>query len=352
MTEYLLEVTRVNRHIKNSDGYTAEELATEMGVPKLLACFKKPVTPRSPTRKQATLSETLSRKRPREELVAPQQASSAPQLAAPAELEAEGPEKKRPRIEDHTNIANLHFAALNGQLERVVSILNDGLPIDSIYPFSGQTALHASAQAGQVAMVRGLLSRGAKVDSCTFGAQIPLHLACEYTNPRASAEVVADLLLAMPNTVNHPDLHGRSPLYYVCGSFSANGVTQQDHPEKVAIAWLLIKNGANPALAIFDLETDIDAMTPLHKAIMRREYKIMKALLSHPNCPINAQNGLGRTPFHEAVRLADIVLIDRLLIDPRLDLRILDNQRLTALDMVNANIQESPDDGYGPLNIK
>ena len=341
IVDYLLGVKKVNRKIKNIGGQTAYDLAKASGNQRLLTCFKNPI---SPTRKQATLGALLSRRPPPPPLPVPiaVEAEEARGKKRPRE-EEETAEKKRPRIEDQNKINALYFAALNGQIDRVIALLNEGIAINSIHIASGETALHAAAKTGHLDMVRCLLSRGANLNTCNFVGQTPLHMACDYANPHHTVAVVQELLGAENIHVNTLDQYGRSALYAICGSFFA-GTTPPHHPDKVEIAWLLVRNHADPCLSVFDLETGIEGMTALHKAVRNREYKMVKALLSCASCPINAQNGLGRTALHEAVLVADLDIIDRLLIDPRLNLTVRDGEHLTALERVAAIIQQHPDD--------
>jgi ankyrin repeat protein len=68
---------------------------------------------------------------------------------------------------------NIHTAARNGNLNRVRTLLNQGVPVNS-RNWSGRTPLHEAAGGGHVNIVKELLRRGAHVNPRTPEGSTPL----------------------------------------------------------------------------------------------------------------------------------------------------------------------------------
>jgi len=70
----------------------------------------------------------------------------------------------------------LHVAASEGELEEVMKLLSEGLPVDVADPCQ-RTPLHCAAEEGHTAVVVALLAAGASAKSCDSSGYTPLHAA-------------------------------------------------------------------------------------------------------------------------------------------------------------------------------
>lgn len=68
-------------------------------------------------------------------------------------------------------------AAALGQFEAVKELINDGLDINTICPYEGDTVLTYAASEGHVEMVKWLLDHGADPDHLNDAKESPLHYA-------------------------------------------------------------------------------------------------------------------------------------------------------------------------------
>ena len=78
-------------------------------------------------------------------------------------------------------MAPIHSAARNGNLNRVRTLLNRGVPVNARNAY-GFTPLHKAASGGHVNVVKELLRRGAHVNPRTHQGYTPLHFG--YLHPR------------------------------------------------------------------------------------------------------------------------------------------------------------------------
>jgi ankyrin repeat protein len=76
-------------------------------------------------------------------------------------------------------MAPIHTAAENGNLKRIRTLLNQGVPVNTRNAW-GQTPLHLAATTGRSNIVQELLRRGAHVNPRTRHGFTPLHYANEY----------------------------------------------------------------------------------------------------------------------------------------------------------------------------
>ena len=73
-------------------------------------------------------------------------------------------------------MAPIHNAALNGNLNRVKTLLNQGVPVNTRDEY-GNTPLHWAAIRGRLNVIQELLRRGAHVNPRTRRGFTPLHVA-------------------------------------------------------------------------------------------------------------------------------------------------------------------------------
>ena len=79
-------------------------------------------------------------------------------------------------------MAPIHNAARNGNLNRVKTLLNRGVPVNT-QTDAGWTPLHFAAYSGRVNVVQELLRRGAHLNPRTRSGMTPLYLAAYWNNP-------------------------------------------------------------------------------------------------------------------------------------------------------------------------
>ena len=107
-------------------------------------------------------------------------------------------------------MAPIHNAALNGNLNRVKELLNQGVPVNSRSTNHGWTPLHFTASSGHLSVVQELLRRGAHVNPRTRSGMTPLHLAALW---RQHPHVVHALIRAGANP-KYRNMYGRDPSTY------------------------------------------------------------------------------------------------------------------------------------------
>lgn len=91
-------------------------------------------------------------------------------------------------------MATIHEAAHHGNVNRVKSLLNQGVPVNT-RNWAGWTPLHAAAQSGRLNVVEELIKRGARVNPRTLYGGTPLHFAVH----RGHSRVVHALIKAGAN---------------------------------------------------------------------------------------------------------------------------------------------------------
>jgi ankyrin repeat protein len=80
------------------------------------------------------------------------------------------------------------------------------------------------------------------------------------------------------------------------------------------MAWLLIKKGADPNLAVPDLHLGRTQLTALHLAVIYEHYALMKIILGSVQCDINRVDSGNLTALDWAIEKRNPVMLSRLLI--------------------------------------
>ncbi len=175
-----------------------------------------------------------------------------------------------PSRKTDANEGRLAGAAANGNMARVIELLDSGADINENAPHWG-TALDAAALEGHTEIVRLLLTRGADSNvGCPLGAATVRH----------NVEII-NILLSQGAKVNAP-----SPEYRSCALATAAYYGYAD------IIELFIKRGA-------DVNGSPGGSSPLSSAASRGHVAAMGVLLAN-GANVNAQNEDGYTPLHSA----------------------------------------------------
>lgn len=105
--------------------------------------------------------------------------------------------------------ADIHQAALKGDLERVKALVNEDPGLINTPGGNGKAPLHWAAQGGHVEIVDFLIERGAVVDIQNVADETPLH----YAAALGHSEVVK-LLVEKGASLNLRTITGETPLHY------------------------------------------------------------------------------------------------------------------------------------------
>ncbi|CAH1775455.1 unnamed protein product [Owenia fusiformis] len=173
----------------------------------------------------------------------------------------------------------IHHAATHPRGHECIQVLLDsGLNVD--YE-KGETALHAAVTAGNIDVVKFLISHGAnmhslEMDPCGLGV---LHKASKNNN-----RSLVELLLESGIDVNYIDAEGNTALHLACS---------KKHTD---IALLLIEKGAD-----FTIRNTIHGQLPLHIAISSKcSHEIIDVLLAKGS-PLGMSDDRGNTPLMCAI---------------------------------------------------
>jgi len=307
-----------NKYLTNVVGETALDIAKRTRNSKIIALLESdqvPVAP--PINDQVGQKETVKKgkrravsppkakkgidwyfnKKPREETserlgVNTSAVISSPEISAPKELS--------------------FFMALNGNIG---FFTNPNIKLEPYIRYMNeQTLLHAAALYGHYKIVEILMATIPANVTDRIG-YTPLHSACLFADRFNTADTIK-ILVANNATVDSPDICGVTPLYLLAGGFDQNINTNTEADNLRICAKILIEHGADLHHAVYDMELNVANFTVLHKAVSRCSYYLVTAILAKRIFNMGMQDGNGDTVFHWAVRVADINILDRLLIEP------------------------------------
>lgn len=192
-------------------------------------------------------------------------------------------------IADNLGWTPLYQAAYNGEIEIVRRLLEKGADVDRVTSFQ-DTPLHGSITGNKPDITDMLIKAGCNVNRVNFKNKLPLYTAIE---KRADNEIVRLLLEAGSETDVCESKSGQSPLFVA--------VQQQ----LVDAIQLLINAGCDVNLA------NSEGNTPLSLACSLGNDVIVELLLQHP--AVDVDQGLVRTPLHEAAAVGSTTIIERLI---------------------------------------
>lgn len=176
----------------------------------------------------------------------------------------------------------LHTAVKHGYTDQVQLLLSKGS--DSNLKMEGNmTALHLAARKGSEIMVSALLIAGANPQSRSDNGSTPLHEAAL----AGSLDCARALILAKAS-LEVMDISGRAPLHLAA---------EYGHTEMVSL--ILDSLGSDKAAK----DRDLSSRTALHYAAQPSgSISAIQLLVQSYRYDPNAQDSLGLTPLHEAVR--------------------------------------------------
>jgi len=168
----------------------------------------------------------------------------------------------------------LHAAATNGDLGKVIQLLQKGTPVNAHW-VEGYTALHLAADEGHADVAFALIKAGAniRVKAGHFN-ETPLHTAAL----RGATEIVEALLKAGAN-VNALDNRKRMPLHYAASGYEGT----------LTAAKMLLKAGARVDAR------DEDRDTPLAVAALHQNLGVVYLLVG-AGASLTKKNIYGQTP--------------------------------------------------------
>lgn len=141
--------------------------------------------------------------------------------------------------------------------------------------------------------------------------------------PKFSDEVIEDANL---NFLDDDEL---TSLYVLVNDLLEKRDEEHKQRKKLKSIYTLIKNGAQTNIFADDPILKVK-LTVLHKAVAYDHYRLMKLILSSPNCDPNSLDSQGWTALDWAINRNNLEIVNRLLIDHRL-----------ALETVNSAMQHA-----------
>ncbi|MEC4895993.1 MAG: ankyrin repeat domain-containing protein [Oscillatoria sp. PMC 1051.18] len=176
----------------------------------------------------------------------------------------------------------IHYAALRGDVEKVISFIQQEQPLNSKRN-RGMTPLHLAAMGGHGDVVELLLDNGADINFSTEVSETPLHQAV-----RHDRRDIVELLIDRGAKTDYDGLAG-NPL---------NLAVVKNNLEMVE---LLINKG-------LDVNMQVSSRTglPLNSAVIEGYTHIAELLIAH-GADVNAREAFGgETPLHKGEKLAKL----------------------------------------------
>jgi ankyrin repeat protein len=222
-----------------------------------------------------------------------------------------------PHACDNNGNTPLHFAASEGHLEVVRTLLERKADVDSLNG-EGLAPLQRASEGrreGYLDIMRLLLDHGANVNVHDNSRNTPLHFAAS----RSHLEV-ARMLLELKADVNALNKEGSTPLHQAFETWRKN-------PD---IVRLLLDHGADANVH------DKRGNTLLHFAASEGDLKITRVLLERIVEVVNSQNDDGYTAFLLALKRQNLD-VARLLLDHNPDVHVRDERGYTPLHVAVRN---------------
>jgi ankyrin repeat protein len=161
--------------------------------------------------------------------------TTLPQLQASLPSLEQQPQVRRPSFQRN---CNLHDAALNGDIERVRELLEQGDDPNE-KNIKGQTPLHLAAYMERLNLIPILIDAGADINAKDDFGKTPLHSAAEWNDDASTTE----LLIQNRADVNAKDSSGKTPLYYTIAYYT---IAYKAKNNRLKMIKILLENGADP----------------------------------------------------------------------------------------------------------
>lgn len=242
----------------------------------------------------------------------------------------------------------LHLAAKGGNEnnEKIIKCLldDDRVDVDALND-DNDTALHLAASQGNTAIVKLLLTKGAKVDIQNDNKETPLHLAVS-----EGQEEVVKLLIDHGADINATDSLANTPLHLAVqnGNFNVFKLLAERkanlavvNGDKRTLLHLAAKEG-NTAVVELLLKNNVSVdardekgLTALHLAAINGHEGIVKQLLDK-GAYVDQPDKDGDTPLHLAADNGETEIV-KLLLRSKADIAAINRRRHTALHLAVMN---------------
>ena len=214
-------------------------------------------------------------------------------------------------VQDYCNPTLLYLAAVNGEEDVALALINEfGCDIN-IRVMYGRTILHIACRGGCVALVRSLIrDHNADVNAQDENNNTPLHEAAKHENE----DVVLVLINEFGCDTNLRGRDGRTVIHYACRGGC------------VALVRTLIRDH-NADVNVQDEYNN----TPLHVAAGHGKEGVVLALINEFGCDTNIRGRDGRTLLHSASAGGCVALVRTLIRDHNGDVNAQDKENNTPL---------------------
>ncbi|XP_053343434.1 inversin isoform X2 [Clarias gariepinus] len=232
--------------------------------------------------------------------------------------------------EDQFGRTPLMYCVLADRLDCAETLLKAGASVNKA-DRSKRTALHLSAQKGNVRFMKLLLSRHANWLLKDLEEMTPLHLATRHSSHKplslllkhmAPGEVDTQdrnkqtalhwsafynhpehvkLLIKHDSNIGIPDSEGKIPLHWAA---------HNKHPNATHTVRCILD--AAPTESLLNWQ-DYEGRTPLHFAVADGNEAVVEVLTSYEGCSVTAYDNLFRTPLHWAALLGHARIVHLLL---------------------------------------
>ncbi|XP_070176005.1 uncharacterized protein [Littorina saxatilis] len=179
-------------------------------------------------------------------------------------------------VEAGAEIGRVHQAVVRGDVDTLMTLLQQGADVNQHDTSMGCSPLHAASLMGRTDIVTWLTQHGAKVNAVDDMKRTPLHFVCDVGQTHVARQLIDE-----GADVNARDKSQSTPLH---------GAADKGNIEIVVC---LLEHGAQ-----VDATADYD-ITPLHTACENGHTETAQCLLQH-GANVNAVSEWNETPLHKA----------------------------------------------------
>ncbi|XP_070175860.1 serine/threonine-protein phosphatase 6 regulatory ankyrin repeat subunit B-like [Littorina saxatilis] len=187
-------------------------------------------------------------------------------------------------IEAKAETGRVHQAVVRGDVDALMTLLQQGADVNQHDTSMGCSPLHAACLMGRTDIVTCLTQHGAMVDAVDQLKRTPLHHACG-----TYATGIVTCLIDHKAQVDAADHMKRTPLHYACNKGETDIVT------------FLLKHGAQVDVL------DCAKKTPLHYACVAGHTHIAQHLINR-GASVNSRDDRLFTPLHKTINNAELTL--------------------------------------------